>query len=355
MLRRQLALAEDEAARANGQLSSETMEGLGRLSRIIELEERYQPPKVSHLSVALLLAATLAITSVLLFNHVRHTEISLEASVLEVGFTVTANHLLIDAIRLDDLGVSGVHSVEMPFQLAPAPIRSLRLKTPNPGPSHGELTLEPLLAASGARIVLSSVGPSRWRISLGGKPIEFHAGVSGSVHIDPANSTPAFASPKDFTFSGGPEAVDLDLLLHGAATQPFAAHLPVADLSLFRVEESHDQTDTLIDRVSAISEGSLYLSALDDREYKLRPGQPLELVGAHGVLRKLTFDNGKISLRFEGSVHDIETGGGEGFRSLMPTYLEWARARHGATLLWGSALYLFGITMTVLRWLGFVK
>jgi hypothetical protein len=34
----------------------------------------------------------------------------------------------------------------------------------------------------------------------------------------------------------------------------------------------------------------------------------------------------------------------------MPTWLEWLRARHGLSLLWGTALYLFGLAVGVLRW-----
>jgi hypothetical protein len=36
----------------------------------------------------------------------------------------------------------------------------------------------------------------------------------------------------------------------------------------------------------------------------------------------------------------------------MPTYLEWLRARHGLSLLWGTTLYLFGVIVGALRWWG---
>jgi hypothetical protein len=35
----------------------------------------------------------------------------------------------------------------------------------------------------------------------------------------------------------------------------------------------------------------------------------------------------------------------------MPTLLEWARAQHGVSLLWGGSLYMFGIVVSLLRWL----
>jgi hypothetical protein len=149
--------------------------------------------------------------------------------------------------------------------------------------------------------------------------------------------------------------MDFDLTFSGDVERSFSAHFPITDLSMWHVEESHDLAGTLVDRVSTILSGSLFLSALEDREYKLRSGQPLEFTQPSGILRKLSLADGKISLRFEGAVHGIRTGAGEGFRSLMPTYLEWARARHGVTLLWGSAIYIFGLAMAVLRWLEIVK
>jgi hypothetical protein len=48
----------------------------------------------------------------------------------------------------------------------------------------------------------------------------------------------------------------------------------------------------------------------------------------------------------------MTTGSGEGRRTLMPTYLEWMRARHGVSLLWGTTLYLFGLIAGALRWWG---
>ena len=37
-------------------------------------------------------------------------------------------------------------------------------------------------------------------------------------------------------------------------------------------------------------------------------------------------------------------------RSLMPTLLEWLRKRQALSLLWGTALYLSGIALTLRRW-----
>jgi hypothetical protein len=35
----------------------------------------------------------------------------------------------------------------------------------------------------------------------------------------------------------------------------------------------------------------------------------------------------------------------------MPTWLDWLKARRGLYLLWGTAIYVFGLIAGVLRWL----
>jgi hypothetical protein len=59
-----------------------------------------------------------------------------------------------------------------------------------------------------------------------------------------------------------------------------------------------------------------------------------------------------IALRFYGQVSDLRIHWGEETINLMPTYLEWLRTQHGLYLLWGSALYLFGLLITIVRWWG---
>ena len=46
----------------------------------------------------------------------------------------------------------------------------------------------------------------------------------------------------------------------------------------------------------------------------------------------------------------MRSGWGENPSSLMPTWLEWIRARHGLSLLWATTLYLFGVITAILRW-----
>ena len=57
-----------------------------------------------------------------------------------------------------------------------------------------------------------------------------------------------------------------------------------------------------------------------------------------------------VRLRFHGRVRGLSSGSSEIKRSLMPTVLDWLRAQHGLSLLWGTTAYVVGLFITVLGW-----
>jgi len=92
--------------------------------------------------------------------------------------------------------------------------------------------------------------------------------------------------------------------------------------------------------VSTILSGTLFLESLDGEKRQLRPGEELEFWESSGEIRMLRLEDNQIAVRYHGRVRGMTTGSGEGLHSLMPTYLEWMRARHGLSLFWGATLYL---------------
>ena len=85
-------------------------------------------------------------------------------------------------------------------------------------------------------------------------------------------------------------------------------------------------------------------------ERKLRPGEMLRFGGASGTFLTLDLRDDGIATTFQGDVRDLRTGAGEHPRSLMPTLLDWLRQRQGLSLLWGTALYMFGVVTTFRKW-----
>jgi hypothetical protein len=119
---------------------------------------------------------------------------------------------------------------------------------------------------------------------------------------------------------------------------------------LYRVEDEQDAARPLARPVSTILSGSLYFEALGGGERRMRPGEMLRFGEASGTFLTLDLRDEEIAATFQGDVRAMRAGAGEHPRSLMPTLLEWLRKRQGLSLLWGTALYLSGIGLTLRRW-----
>jgi hypothetical protein len=150
----------------------------------------------------------------------------------------------------------------------------------------------------------------------------------------------------------GSEQTNLDLTFPTLPAPSFSSQINVADISLFRIAEHSDTKETIVRRVSTILNGTVYFESLDGMERKLRPAEGIRFASSKGEIRTLDLDDSGLAVKFHGYVSGLDTGSDNERRSLMPTLLEWLRAQHGLLLLWGSALYLFTIAATVLRWWG---
>jgi hypothetical protein len=102
---------------------------------------------------------------------------------------------------------------------------------------------------------------------------------------------------------------------------------------------------------STILSGSITFDEINGAQRKLRAGESVTFTRIDGELHTLTLDGDGISMLFVGKVAGLETGPAAHRVSLMPTLLEWLQARHGLALLWGSSIYVFGIVMSLMRWL----
>jgi hypothetical protein len=146
--------------------------------------------------------------------------------------------------------------------------------------------------------------------------------------------------------------VDTDLTLTDLSQPAFVSQLQAIGLSFSRIDEFRKRDETLIRHSSTIVSGTLYFEALDGLALSLRSGEVLTFERVAGVVRTLRLQHDDVALQFHGRVRGMRTGWGEMERSLMPTYLEWLKARHGLYLLWGSTLYCFGLIISLLRWWG---
>jgi hypothetical protein len=363
LLKQRAKDAEAQAIESGGTIAPEEYEALRRLARIAEIRSKAEPARkrISRITIAVF-GLTLVIVSILFFARVSMTEIELDVALSQLGFRLPQQQVLTDATRLSSLGVSGLTELQLPHaesrkaQTMSAPDASgtaVRLSSAD-GQRKGELTLDALNVPAATQVWLRPTEvPQQWRLSLHGPDLTLQAAADGSILVGVAGARSEkfeFASPQPVVMRGGQNDIDLDLEFPaGLKTYSFSPQDVAESLSFTRVDEHSDAEYTLVRRISTVLSGSLFFEALAGRELHLRAGEGLRFQWSHGEIRTLELRDGHIALTFHGEVRGMTTGAGENRRSLMPTYLEWLSSQHGLSLLWGTALYLFGLVIGVLR------
>ena len=104
-------------------------------------------------------------------------------------------------------------------------------------------------------------------------------------------------------------------------------------------------------QLSSVLSGTLYLNALDGKQVPLRPSEALSFSDFTGTLRSISPAADGLQLELFATVKGMKTGEAPNQRSLMPTHLQWIAARKELWLWWGSAVSIFAVLMSVLRWL----
>jgi hypothetical protein len=317
----------------------------------------------AQLPLLLVVFTTLALVSVLFFARVRSTEIQLDVETTRADFVVSGRQAVFHAVVLSRLGIGRLRAADVPrardrdaqvvrsdgddiaVQIAPA----------TAGDRTGAITLQDLVLPPATTVSLTHPGiPQPHRIELSAAPSEIHVALSGPTALGITGAgrrTLDFEVPSDLTLHPGQSGTFIDLELPAAARGELARQLGARNLALQDVDESADGTDTIVKRVSAILGGTLFFEALDGQQRKLRAGETLQFARSEGELRTVRLEAGGIALTFIGTVEGMTVGKDHNQVSLMPTWLEWLKARHGLGLFWGAAVYLCGLAVTAFKWL----
>ena len=367
LLRAQAKALHDEAIRSGGQVSHEQLESLRRLSNLAEICHAALPaPHRSRWPLFAVFASTLLTASILLFARRDSAEIELDLWVDQVGFALPARQVLSDPLRLSALGVSGLNKIQLP-RARSSDARTLSsgqhfesgiaLAVAAENQLQGEVSLPNFILPAQTRVWLKKTEPPRqYRLTLQGTGLDLRADVNGPVRVGltgGAEQQLTFLSPKPVIFEpqAQPQPVNLDLTFPALPQKISPMPLTIEDLSLLRIEDRKGPEGTPVRHVSTILSGSIYFEELNGQELKLRAGEAIRLEHSRGEIRLMELMDDHIVLQFHGRVHGMMAGSSEIGRSLMPTWLEWLKARRGLYLLWGTAIYLFGLGAGVLRWL----
>ena len=309
---------------------------------------------------ALVFVATLLVASVLLFVRVSSTTIELAGSFGGLGFVSAREQPLGRPMRVAALGVAGARDVRVPEEVtSSAGATALRVAVDDTTGAMraGSIVMDRIVVPEGAQVWISRTDvPRQYRLSLRAPsttPIELHADLTGALAFATAGAprtAVTLRAPSELDFRSGDGALDLDLTLAPGAPAPRWEQLAVRDLRLHRVDDEQGAPRPLARPVSTIQSGALYFEALGGSERKLRSGEMLRFGEASGTFLTLDLRDDGIAATFQGEVREMRSGSGDAPRSLMPTLLEWLRKRQGLSLLWGTALYLSGIALTLRKW-----
>jgi hypothetical protein len=362
LLRRNAKTLTDEAIESGGEISAGKLEELGRLARLVEVRAAEVQPHRARWPIAVLVGITLIVVSVLLFARVPETEIELDLVLSDVSFKLPRQQVLSGVIKLSTLGVSGQNEIRFPrvgtraeqtLRASEGLGSAIRLTAVSDGKQQGTITLAPVTVPSETQFWLRPTDiPNAFRLTIKGSSLKLKVDVSGPVGVALAGMRYEelnFVSPQTIHLQAAANDVDIDLGFPSAPTKVFSPQLAATAVSLFSVTELLDDEHTIVNRVSTVVSGSIYFESLGGRELRLRSGEAISFESSQGEIRTLAMQEGQIAFAFHGKVRGMMAGMDQK-RSLMPTYLEWLRARHSLSLLWGTTLYILGLIISVRGW-----
>jgi hypothetical protein len=334
-----------------GPLEPATAAEIDALASLLALRDRLRPARRRR-APAIALAVTLSLASLLLFVRVPSTDIELEAQVSELRYTAPVRQQLTAVAQLSRLAIAGLASTEATGNGAPAIQTNgiFVLSAHRDGPCRGTLTLDRIVLPAGARIALQrpAIG-DRLQMNLNAPGAEMQLTTEGCLVL-PGGASWSSGPSQTLTLKLGADAADVELQAAPGATLAFAPLQRVEGISLQRVEQLQSDGQTLARQVSTVLGGQLYLESLGGELRRLRPAESLTWTHSAGEFRDIALGPGHLELRFSGEVSGMRSGTAPNGRSWMPTWLEWVKANHALTLLWGGVLYVFGLWGTLWRW-----
>jgi hypothetical protein len=356
-LRRLLASRTDEAAAEAlqaGEVSASRMDELTRLERLVRMRELTQGSVRSRWAVPAVAVVTLVVASFLLFTHVRSTPVELDLLVSEIGFVVPKSQPLSNPIGATSVRVSGLTAIQMPDDNRR--LASFVVATTSHASPGGTIDVNPLTVPAGTSVLLRpGEHPRTYALVITPTVSNLALSVNGSVQFAGSQGfreTRAFAWPRRVELEPDAEEVRLDVTLSGSKDPalPLWTPMPVQDLSLSSFDRFETPDRPLVREVSTIRSGTVFFEALPGRTHALRVGEELQFRRSSGEVREWRLGDSGIGIRFRGTVAGLTTGPEGARRTLMPTRLEFWRAQHGVTLLWGTTAYVVGVFITVLGW-----
>ena len=285
------------------------------------------------------------------FVHVSTTQIKMELTASEINFRLPRQQVVTNIMRLSSIGATGLENVQVPAPLGVATssegnsTTAVLLSVDTASGRAGSLSLDAIALVGGNRTGIRHTDISgEYRFSLLGKAPALPVQVNGLVRVNLPPNPPQdfnFTSPGIVNLQPGKDGVDLDLNFLPNSNRIFPGVLDIDSFSVSRIDQNFDTETPVVRAVSTILDGAIYYESLGSKTQVLSRGEHIRFKNSEGKLSKSELLDGHISLTFIGNVSGMTTGDDKKRASLMPSLLEWLKARISIPLLLGALLVTF--------------
>ena len=357
---------ENQSIEKQQALSSEDVEKVERLASLIANRDNVlaSHKALSRWPAVAAVAGTLLILSFLLFLEPRETEVELVVVTDDLNFVSSDAQRLAGVQQLASFGMTGAEEVRIPLQrgdtskkMSGSRPQALKLQHSGLGDDRaaGTISLDDVGLLKDTRVRIRTGGQSgKYSVDFDGDQVKVTSVVSGTLVLamPPKRAEELnFGVGKRLEASGSAISLDLESMSSNDH-HTHAKQFQVTGFSLLRTEEYTVGGDAHARQVSTIKSGRIYLEEIGGRTVDLRSGQQLRFDSSRGRIRELTVRDDEIYVAFHGWVQGMSTGTVDSPRSLMPSWLEWIQSRRPVVLLWVATIYVSGLALAVVRWLG---
>lgn len=364
LIRRKAKTLSELALHEQGEVPANLVSELSSLKQLADLNEAVEPPSIARRwTVPAMLVVTLIFASVLLFVRLPNARVDLDIATSHVAFDLEKSQDLASNVNVLSISASGLRSIDASgidrtdSSQAPYSGEADSARLSIPANEQGTITLQNIHLPARTRVTLETLeGGNRFRIAWAlpreEAPTPLSFSLLGAVQLGLGTSRPDVyhlgAVPKGLDLVPGRDVV-LELEASRNSELQIEPQLPVSMLSFVNVQQTQG-VESSVRPLSMIRSGVVSIQSLNGQNYKLRPGERLRFSSSEGEMQKTVLGPRGINVQYEGKVWGMSAGSSEFPTSLMPSMLEWLRARHGLSLLWGSALYAAGMLTVALRW-----
>lgn len=197
------------------------------------------------------------------------------------------------------------------------------------------------------RVEIERARDNVYRLAIEGVAEDVSVSLDGPLGCSVSSSSCVYARAATARLRprSGHLAIEIELI----EPLTLAARVPAMDVDFSRIDGASPGAVGVPRRISAIQSGRVYFESLGRDPLELRAFQRLDPSGSNGLIRSLNLDSAGIQMNFVGEVTSLTTGVGNIERELLPTWLEWLRARSMLVFLWGTVLALLTLAQAAKR------